>query len=443
MVSRFLSPLFACVLSASACFGQSSTAADADIASEPASASVPATPVSAAPAAPRRIFPHVPNPHIAAIWDNPQLFTPPATFPATPATAFIEHDGITPLFFEGAPLNGQPTRVFAWLGVPAGPGPFPGVVLVHGGGGTAYRDWVKIWMARGYAAIAMDTNGAVPLAEDTMRVKSKPHVLAGPSSKNNGIPFSELPPQDQWIYHAVSSVIRAHSLLRATPRVDADRIGLTGISWGGVMTEITAAIDPRFKCAAPVYACGFLGEDSFWLDTRFQEVTPAQAARWLSLWDPAQYIPLIKTPVLFIDGTTDKFFRLGSWQKTTRLSTAPTTLSLHIRMAHGHPPHGDPAEVAAFMDSFLKNGKPLPVFGEQGRDASTVWVKFTASEAPAKAFVSYTTDHGPWLTRNWQQAPSTVEAGRLSAVISKRASAFYFSLQDSRGANVSSPIIGE
>ena len=39
---------------------------------------------------------------------------------------------------------------------------FPGVVLIHGGGGTAFADWVYLWAKRGYAAIAMDLNGSRP-----------------------------------------------------------------------------------------------------------------------------------------------------------------------------------------------------------------------------------------------------------------------------------------
>ena len=34
--------------------------------------------------------------------------------------------------------------------------------LVHGGGGTAFADWVKLWNSRGYAAIAMDNCGSIP-----------------------------------------------------------------------------------------------------------------------------------------------------------------------------------------------------------------------------------------------------------------------------------------
>ena len=44
------------------------------------------------------------------------------------------------------------------------------------------------------------------------------------------------------------------------PEVDADRTGLTGISWGGIIAEIVAGVDGRLKFIVPVYASGFLGE---------------------------------------------------------------------------------------------------------------------------------------------------------------------------------------
>lgn len=67
--------------------------------------------------------------------------------------------GISSVYFEGLPYEGKPTRVFAWIGVPgiSRKEMVPGIVLVHGGGGTAYHDWVKLWVERGYAALAIDT----------------------------------------------------------------------------------------------------------------------------------------------------------------------------------------------------------------------------------------------------------------------------------------------
>ena len=55
--------------------------------------------------------------------------------------------------------------------------------------------------------------------------------------------------QDMWSYHAVAAVVRGHSLLRSLPNVDAERIGVTGISWGGYLTCIVAGVADRFRHA--------------------------------------------------------------------------------------------------------------------------------------------------------------------------------------------------
>ncbi len=83
------------------------------------------------------------------------------------------------------------------------------------------------------------------------------------------------PVEDQWQYHAVTAALNAHSLLAAHPAVDADRIGLTGISWGGYMTCVVAGVDPRYRFAVPVYGCGFLALNSAWSNSGPGSVTQA------------------------------------------------------------------------------------------------------------------------------------------------------------------------
>src|SRR5690606_25495837 len=74
-----------------------------------------------------------------------------------------ETSPVRSLFYEGEPYGGQPTPVFAYYATPgllAGDKSLdrelPAVVLVHGGGGTAFREWAELWAKKGYAAIAMD-----------------------------------------------------------------------------------------------------------------------------------------------------------------------------------------------------------------------------------------------------------------------------------------------
>ena len=66
--------------------------------------------------------------------------------------------------------NGEESYAFAFLGIPEGASEqnkAPAVLLVHGGGGTAYWQWVCEWVNRGYVALAMDLEGHVPLHSGT------------------------------------------------------------------------------------------------------------------------------------------------------------------------------------------------------------------------------------------------------------------------------------
>jgi hypothetical protein len=89
-------------------------------------------------------------------WDIDQLFNAPQ-YTRAPE---LDKSGASAIFYIGPQFQGRPTRVFAWYGLPEGEGPFPGIVIVHGGGGTANADWVAQWNARGYAAISLDTTGS-------------------------------------------------------------------------------------------------------------------------------------------------------------------------------------------------------------------------------------------------------------------------------------------
>ena len=251
------------------------------------------------------------------------------------------------LYYEGEPLNGKPTRVFAYLGRPTNSvsTPRPAMVLVHGGGGKAFKDWAEHWARRGYVALAMDLAGHGPGG----RLPDGGPDQADATKFRN---FAEAEAREMWTYHAVAAVVRGHSLLRSLPDVDLDRIGITGISWGGYLTCIVAGIDPRFKVAVPVYGCGFLGANSYWTDKSLAAMTPQARALWLRLFDPGSYVGAVRHPILFVNGTTDFAYPMDSYQKTYRLVPERWRhISMAVNRPHGHiwtfP------EVDAFVGSVL------------------------------------------------------------------------------------------
>lgn len=69
-------------------------------------------------------------------------------------------DELKAIYFVALDWQGKPTKVFAWLGVPKTiDGPLPAIVLVHGGGGTAFKEWVQKWNDHGFAAISIAVEG--------------------------------------------------------------------------------------------------------------------------------------------------------------------------------------------------------------------------------------------------------------------------------------------
>ncbi|MFN5973437.1 MAG: alpha/beta hydrolase family protein [Planctomyces sp.] len=356
-------------------------------------------------------------------WDLP-------TLKQTPAAEFGTPDGLVrPVHYSGEPFQGKPTRIFAWYAQPSGTGPFPGVVLVHGGGGKAFRDWALHWANRGYAALAMDLAGHGPDGR-------LPDGGPDQSDETKFRPFADSEAREMWSYHAVAAVIRGHSLLAAQPDVDANRIGITGISWGGYLTCLAASLDDRLKVAVPVYGCGFLADNSVWTQPRFNPMTPDLRQRWVRNFDPSSYLAQVRCPILFLNGTNDFAYPMDSYRKCCRLVPEDLrTVSIIPRLPHGHiwtfP------EVDAFIDSCLKNGQKLARIGPAQQAATDVSAAVQATTDIREALLHYTADDGPWQNREWKSLTATISDGRISATVPENARAWYLAVKDARGITVS------
>lgn len=363
----------------------------------------------------------------AGPWNLDELSkTPAVTWGAT--TGLVQE-----VYYQGEPLNGKPTRVFAYLGRPADPpsGQLPAMVLVHGGGGKAFKAWAEHWAQRGYVALAMDLSGNGPNGR-------LPDGGPDQSDQTKFRNFTKSDGREMWTYHAVAAAIRGHSLLRSLPDVDAKRIGLTGISWGGYLTCILAGVDPRFKVAVPVYGCGFLGENSVWTDKSLAAMTPTARALWLRLFDPSRYLAGVRCPILFVNGTTDFAYPLDSYQKSYRLVPARwRQVSVAVNRPHGHiwtfP------EVDAFVDGILRGQPTLVRLGAPSVNGNRLLVQLNVAIQPKEASLCFTTDSGPWQQRKWQIATAHLEGRQLSAELpSARPLVAFLAIKDMEGSQISS-----
>lgn len=355
--------------------------------------------------------------------------TKPAAEAPKPQTEPLP-EGIRAFSFEGLPFKGKPTRVFAFYGAPSWASPTkkaPGIVLIHGAGGTAFASWVKTWVDRGYAAIAFDHDGGIPVGKYNLWMRSPD----SPGPKRGGMTEPNTVVSDHSMYHGVADTILAHSLLASFPEVDAARIGATGISHGAVILANTVGVDTRLKFAVPVYGCGYIARNE-------NE----------ELWDSKYRLPSAKVPMLWLNGTNDFAFAMNVWQNSYRTAPGTQAICARVRMVHGHGAAGEnPEEIRAFADSLVNGGKPLARVvrqsPDQGDKTGRVWVEWeTDAELPIqKAQINFTrTAEGRWKDRVWETAPAEIDAAtrRATATLPADAAVYYFNLIDVRGLIVSS-----
>ena len=199
---------------------------------------------------------------IRGLWDIGSLKKTPSF-----RDAALKEDGVKGIFIEGLPCKGRKTEFFAWYGIPKNAsGKVPGIILLHGSGLTANVEWVRIWNDKGYAAIAIDYDGCIPVANVSGSGGWTYHKWGGPCHAAQ-FDQANLDLKNQWFYHAVANAIQAHSFLLSRPEVDPEQTGLTGISWGAQLALIVSGLDGRYKFTVPVYASGFLDESSHWTET--------------------------------------------------------------------------------------------------------------------------------------------------------------------------------
>jgi len=386
-------------------------------------------------------------------WDLQSLQQVPKVHPTTERPA----KGIRSFFYEGADYKGKPTWVFAYYATPKGEPPaggWPAVVCAHGGGGTAFPEWVRKWNQHGYAAIAMDLEGHLP-GGNFHQVEGnfppgKGHENAGPA-RIDYFGDRDLPDHEQWFYHAVADVIRAHSLLVSFSEINPKKIGLTGISWGGTVVSTVAGIDPRFAFVIPVYGAGFIHEsDNPGLAQWFppKNMTAKQFRDYRTKWDPSAHLPHAKMPMLFVTSVADPVFQIDIFSKSMQAAGSSSTLSIRPWMIHAHGSGWhEPREIYAFADSIVKDGPPLPKIERPEVDGGSRLIRAKYTGPFSEVWVYQTNSKAKWKDRKWNFIQCTLEEDRVvsQAPLPKGTTAFlvygFRGIPGGRDNHVSSEIV--
>lgn len=282
------------------------------------------------------------------------------------------YQGIRAITFDALPIAGRKTKVFAYLALPKSASkerPVPAIVLVHGGGGHPFLEWMTLWLNRGYAAIALETTGYFPTAVnagDSETSSAWKRELVAPFAAegyalqpdNDGMQHSLLPLDQQWMYHALADTLIASRVIRSQEGVDESKVGMMGISWGGVIGSLALTFYP-YAFALPIYGSGYLDE-ALTYQGRYFSGSATQ-----NLWLAQHRFAKAQMPILWQGWNADNNFSINSLSRSyvdTAKINGRTRLSLVNNMLHSHSIAWGREEPFYFADTVCFGKAELPNF---------------------------------------------------------------------------------
>lgn len=169
-----------------------------------------------------------------------------------------------------------PDRVQGYLARPAGPGPFPALVVIHEIHGLTehIRDVAQRFAAEGYVGLAVDLY--------SREGPPQPQALRDAAARNAFV--ASLPDR-----RLVGDVQAAAAFLRSLPEVRRDRVGVVGFCMGGTVTLLSACHTPDLATAVVFYGGRLI----------YKEITENKPA------SPVDLVGHIRCPMLCLYGGAD------------------------------------------------------------------------------------------------------------------------------------------
>jgi dipeptidyl aminopeptidase/acylaminoacyl peptidase len=246
--------------------------------------------------------------------------------------------------FDGTPIEG-------WLYPPLRPSRHvPMILTIHGGPhgmfGYTFAPAVQLNASSGYATLTINPRGSTGYGQ---------RFSDGTLNDWGGGDYQDL-------MSGVDYVLAHH------PEIDPQRLGVTGPSYGGYMTNWIITQTQRFKAAVAVSSLSDL--ISFYATSLYQDLIhaefngfPWEGNRFALLWkeSPLAHVSRVTTPTLFLHGEMDNEVHITQAEEMyTGLATRgiPTELVRYPREGHGfrEPKHifDSRTRTLNWMDRFLQ-----------------------------------------------------------------------------------------
>lgn len=359
------------------------------------------------------------------------------------------------------------SEIFAVIATPKTPGKHPGMLVLHGGGGSAEVEKAMAWAQRGYVAVAPDLPG---IADPKKLVDSKGKWSGGKYGDGRWVATPDA--SSSVIFDAVLSAMKSLYLLRSQPEVDPARIGVVGISWGGYMTTMVCGLaGDQVRAGFAVFGCGFydLTAQLNGPKSTLGAMPADERERWLRHLDAGRRAPGLKA-AFFIAGAANDFFYWPRAVQATLEAIPGEKNHLYAPNANHKVPlpggtvfAGKPAEPfkptpfqpyptpsgskanwlameVPFFDFHLKGlGEPLPkVIVEKTNDPLLARFRITAPHPLTKVEVYWAKMNPDVMKREWLALPASNTADHLyEARLPAEAADWFAVASDDRPVTVS------
>ena len=259
---------------------------------------------------------------------------------------FVQPEEINYASFDGTQIQG-------WLMKPASCSndrKCPLILSVHGGPhgmyGWSSNPAFQVYAARGYGVLYLN-----------------PHGSSGYGQKFSDGTLNEWGGGDyRDLMAGVDEVLRKNSW------IDGDRLGVTGGSYGGFMTNWIITQTPRFRGA--VASASVSNLISFYSTSLYQDLIHAEFGGFpwdnfdlLWQWSPLRYVRQVQTPTLFLHGENDNDVHITQAEEmymALKRRGVETVFVRYPREGHGlrEPRHRVDAleRTVSWFDRYVKGG---------------------------------------------------------------------------------------
>lgn len=215
--------------------------------------------------------------------------------------------------------GGHGDRVPSYLSVPSGSGPFPVVLLLHGGASSKEAWWRPDGVENGFGI----TRGLLEAGYAVFALDSQNH--GGRSANIDFVPFRTLFFNNEWwasfrrtVTESVADYRRALDYLATRPGLDVAEVSVVGMSMGGITALYLAAADARIETVI----AGSAG----------------LAQEWLFPITPANLSPALATKrVLLVGGSNDPLVETKWHERLHRLIDSSEKRLVILESGHQLP----------------------------------------------------------------------------------------------------------